>query len=82
MRNFFFTSYGVGADWLIFAAMMVMIGLSVGVFVIWYTIFRHKGKKRRKRHHRHHHSQPKPISASGGLPPRREEPHDLPPPAQ
>jgi hypothetical protein len=61
--------------------MLVLICLAVGVFVIWFTIFRHKGKKRRKRHHHHHRNQPKPLSAVGGLPPRRDEPHDRPPPA-
>jgi hypothetical protein len=81
MREFFITSYGVTGDWLIFLAMLALICLFVGVFVVWYTIFRHKGKKRRKRHHHHRHNQPKPLSAGGSLPPRRDEPHDLPPPA-
>ena len=82
MREFFITSSGVASDWLVFLAMLTLICLAVGAFVVWYTIFRHKGKKRRKRRHHHHRNQPKPISSSGGLPPRRDPPHDLPPPGQ
>jgi hypothetical protein len=82
MREFFI-SYGVSADWLIFLVMLMLICFAVGVFVIWFTVFRHKGKKRRKRHHHHHHRDGRgiPLSAKGGLPPRREEPRDVPPPA-
>jgi hypothetical protein len=81
MRRFFLYSYGVSADWLIFLAMLVLICFAVGVFVVWFTVFRHKGKKRHKRRHRHRDGRGIPLSAKGGLPPRREEPRDVPPPA-
>ena len=80
MRHFFLTSYGASADWLIFLAFLLLIGLALTIFVVWLTVFRNKGKKRRKRRHRHHHNQGRPLSAKGGLPPRREEPRDVPPP--
>ena len=82
MRHFFIYSYGVSADWLIFLVMLMLICFAVGVFVVWFTVFRHKGKKRRKRRHHHHRDgRGIPLSAKGGLPPRREEPRDVPPPA-
>jgi ABC-type nickel/cobalt efflux system permease component RcnA len=82
MREFFITANSDSADWLIFLGMLLLICLAIGIFVIWFTIFRNKGKKRRKRHHhRHHDHQGSPLSARGGLPPRREPPGKSPPSA-
>ena len=85
IREFFITANGVQADWLIFLAILFLVCLAVGVFVIWVTIFRKNGKKRRKRRHRHHHHRnpASPLSEVSGLPPRREPPPptDSPPPA-
>jgi ABC-type nickel/cobalt efflux system permease component RcnA len=84
IREFFITANGVQADWLIFLGILLLVCIAVGLFVVWATVFRNRGKKRRKRRHRHHHDRKQPgspLSAGGGLPPRREPPPDSPPPA-
>lgn len=82
MRELFLAANSDSADWLIFLGMLLLICLGIGIFVVWFTIFRNKGKKRRKRHHhRHRHHPGSPLSARGGLPPRREPPDKSPPSA-
>jgi hypothetical protein len=66
-------SNGKAADWVIFAVMVIAIGLAIGIVAIWLTVYRPKSKKRkhksgRKRHHRQHNPT---LAEKGGLPPVR-----------
>jgi hypothetical protein len=81
MREFFISSTGAEMDWLIFIGMLLLICLFVGIFVVWFTVFRKSGKKRRKRRHHHRRHSSPTLAELGGLPPRREENDtDSPPP--
>ena len=74
-------SNGRKADWVMFAAMVLAIGLAVGIVAVWYSVYRPKKKKvkrkqhRRKRHHRQHNPT---LAETGGLPPMRD-PNQPPP---
>ncbi len=71
-----FQTSGVAADWMIFVAILLAIGIGIACFVIWLFMFR-KTKKRRKRRDGHHHRKINPtLAQTGGLPPPRspEEP--------
>ena len=72
-------SNGRKADWVIFAAMVLAIGLAVGIVTIWYVVYRPKKKKvKRSKHRRRHHRQHNPtLAETGGLPPVRDP--DQPP---
>ena len=62
---------GVAADWMIFVAILLAVGIGIACFVIWLFMFR-KTKKRRKRRDRHHHRKHNPtLAQTGGLPPPR-----------
>jgi len=69
------------ADWLIFAVMVLAIGIAVGIVFIWAVLFRpktikrHRHKHRRKRHKRQRNPT---LAQSGGLPPMRD-PNQPPP---
>ena len=76
MNNIFsLPSHGKSADWLMFAVMVLAVGLAVGVVLIWMFVYRPKNKKRkhkqqrRKRHHRQHNPT---LAEKGGLPPVRD----------
>jgi hypothetical protein len=72
MRKFFISYTGASIDWLVFIGILMLACFVVGVFVVWFTVFRIPGKRRRKR--RHHHRRKGPTLAElGGLPPRRDE---------
>jgi heme/copper-type cytochrome/quinol oxidase subunit 2 len=64
---------GKSADWLIFVAMLLAIGLPIAGFVIWLTVYRNKTKKaRRKRRQRHSRQHNPTLAETGGLPPKRD----------
>ena len=70
---------GKTADWLIFAAMLLAIGLGIAGVVIWIVVFRGKSKKKRRKRRQRHQRQHNPtLAETGGLPPRRDP--NLPPP--
>jgi hypothetical protein len=67
------------ADWLIFGAMLLAIGLPVAAIVGWWVLFRNKPKKpRRKRRQRHSRQHNPTLAETGGLPPKRD-PNQPPP---
>ncbi|MGC9940779.1 MAG: hypothetical protein ABSE48_03035 [Verrucomicrobiota bacterium] len=72
MRKFFLSSTAASVDWLVFLAILLAVCLVIGVFVVWFTVFRKQGKRRRKRRH-HHRRQGLTLAELGGLPPRRDE---------
>lgn len=72
-------SAGQKADWVIFAAMVLAIGIAVSIVAIWAVIYRPKKKKAKRKHRKRHHRQHNPTRAeSGGLPPLRD-PNQPPP---
>ncbi len=64
---------GQKGEWLVFLTMVLAVGLTVGVVLIWLKVYRPKKKKvkhhRRKRHHRQHNPT---LAETGGLPPVRD----------
>ena len=76
MNNIFsLPSNGKSADWLMFAIMVLAVGLAVGVVLIWMFVFRPKNKKRKhrqQRRKRHHHQHNPTLAEKGGLPPVRD----------
>jgi NADH:ubiquinone oxidoreductase subunit 5 (subunit L)/multisubunit Na+/H+ antiporter MnhA subunit len=72
MRRFFLSSTGAATDWLVFIAILTLVCFFIGIFVVWFTVFRKPGKRRRKRRRHHHHVSPT-LAELGGLPPRRDE---------
>jgi NADH:ubiquinone oxidoreductase subunit 5 (subunit L)/multisubunit Na+/H+ antiporter MnhA subunit len=79
MREFFNSSSEASIDWLVFIAILLAVCFAIGIFIIWFTVFRKKGKKRRK--HRHHRHRKNPtLAETGGLPPKRhpqQPPNDV-----
>lgn len=59
------------ADWLIFIAILLAIGIGIACFIIWIFLFRKSGKKRRRREHRRHRRVNPTLAQTGGLPPMR-----------
>ena len=79
MNPFALPTTGKTADWLIFAAMLLAIGLGIAGVVIWIVVFRGKSKKKRRKRRQRHQRQHNPtLAETGGLPPRRDP--NLPPP--
>lgn len=72
MNTFDLPANSASGEWLIFAAMLLAIGIGVACFVIWAFVFRKSGKKKRKRRGRHHHHTNPTLAQAGGLPPRRD----------
>jgi hypothetical protein len=73
MNPFEMPTTGKSADWLIFGVMLLAIGLPVGAFVIWWTVFRKNSQRqRRKRRQRHRRQRNPTLAETGGLPPRRD----------
>jgi hypothetical protein len=66
------------ADWLIFVAILLIVGIGIASLIVWLLIFRKTGKKRRKRRHRHDRKHNPTLAETGGLPPRRD-PNQPPP---
>ena len=73
-------SNGKSADWLMFAIMVLAVGIAVSLALIWMVVYRPKGKKRRHKHRRKRHNrQHNPtLAEKGGLPPMRA-PNQPPP---
>ena len=72
MRQFFISASDASTNWLVFLAILLVICFFIGVVVVWFALFRKKGKKHRKRRrHRHRHKNPT-LAETGGLPPIRE----------
>ena len=81
MNNIFsLPSNGKSADWLMFAVMVLAIGLAIGLVAIWAVVYRPKGKKRKRKQHRkrHSHQHNPTLAEKGGLPPMRN-PNQPPP---
>ena len=73
MNPFEMPTNSASADWLIFVAILLTIGIGIACFVIWLFMFRKSGKKRRKHQHRRRHRKLNPtLAETGGLPPMRE----------
>ena len=72
MESLELSSKGVAADWMIFVAILLAVGIGIAGFVVWLFVLRKSGKKRHKHHKRHHHRKLNPtLAESGGLPPPR-----------
>jgi cbb3-type cytochrome oxidase subunit 3 len=79
MNNpFALPSPGKSADWLIFAVMILTIGIAIAIVVVWMTVYRPKNKKKRRKQRRHHRQHNPTLAQTGGLPPMRDP--DEPPP--
>jgi hypothetical protein len=59
------------ADWMIFAAILLAVGIGIACFILWLFLFRKASKKKRKRRHRHHRQVNPTLAQTGGLPPLR-----------
>ena len=63
---------GVAADWMIFVAILVTVGIAIACFIIWLFMFRKTKKRRKRKDGRHHHRKLNPtLAQTGGLPPQR-----------
>jgi multisubunit Na+/H+ antiporter MnhC subunit len=71
MSPFDLPTNSTSADWLIFAVMLLAIGIGVACFVIWLFVIRKSGKKKRKHRSRHHRRTNPTLDRTGGLPPKR-----------
>ncbi len=77
MNPFDLPSNSASADWLVFVAILLAVGIGIACFIIWLFMFRKTKKKRRRRDHRHHRKHNPTLAETGGLPPLREP--DQPP---
>ena len=70
---------GKSADWVLFAVMVLAIGLAIGLVAVWAVVYRPKSKKRKRKQRKRHHRQHNPtLAEKGGLPPLRA-PNEPPP---
>ncbi len=60
------------ADWLIFVAILLCVGVGIACFCLWFFMFRSSGKKKRKKRQRHHRQHNPTLAKTGGLPPVRD----------
>ncbi len=61
------------SDWLIFAAMLLAIGIGIACYIIWLMLIRTaNGKKKEKKKLRHHRPRNITRAEAGGLPPVRD----------
>lgn len=77
MDSFDMTSASETSSWLLFLAILLVVGIAVFCFVIWLMVIRrsggkisHKHHKRRKRRHRRQNNPT--LAQTGGLPPVRD----------
>ena len=78
MNPFKLPSSSAAADWLMFGAILLAVGLGIAGFVVWFFVLRKTAKRRRKHRHGRHHRKLNPtLAQTGGLPPLREP--DQPP---
>ena len=67
------TSNSASAQWLIFLAILLAIGLGITCFLVWLYVIRKYGKRKRKHRRRSKHNQINPtLAQTGGLPPPRK----------
>ena len=71
MSSFDMQSSGVAADWMIFVAILVTVGIAIACFIIWLFMFRKTKKRRKRREGRHHRKLNPTLAETGGLPPPR-----------
>lgn len=73
MNTFDMSTSSDAAQWLIFVAILLAVGIGIACFVIWLFVLRGTGKKHHKRRkRRRHHRQTNPtLAETGGLPPPR-----------
>jgi hypothetical protein len=71
MNPFEMPTNSASADWLIFIAILLTIGIGIACFVIWLFMFRKSGKKRKHREKRRHRRVNPTLAQTGGLPPMR-----------
>ena len=71
MNPFELPSNSASADWLIFIAILLAVGIGIACFVIWLFLIRKTGKKRHKHHKRHKRKLNPTLAETGGLPPMR-----------
>lgn len=75
MNLFSLTGSNPTAQWLVFVAILLVIGLGITFFFFWLFGLRKYGKKggrKRKRKHRYHGRANPTLAESGGLPPPRK----------
>jgi hypothetical protein len=74
MNPFELPTNSASADWLIFVAILLAIGIGIACFIIWLFLFRKSGKKKHKhgKRRRHHRKLNPTLAETGGLPPARE----------
>lgn len=83
MRQFFLTTEASSFDWLVFLGFLLLTCLVLAGVVVWFKALRSPARKprrkRRSRHHRDGTPASRPLSISGGLPPRRDDASPPPP---
>jgi hypothetical protein len=71
MNPFEMPSNSAAADWMIFVAILLAVGIGIACFILWLFMFRKSTKKKRKRRDRHHRQVNPTLAQTGGLPPLR-----------
>lgn len=71
MNPFTMPTNSATADWLIFIAILLAVGIGIACFIIWIFMFRKSGKKRKSRRNRRHRRVNPTLAQTGGLPPLR-----------
>ncbi len=78
MNPLYLPDNGQSADWLLYLAALLGIGLIIGIVTIWMYVVRPKKKKRKHHHRKRHQRQHNPtLAETKGLPPMRDP--DQPP---
>lgn len=77
MNPFEMPTNSASADWLIFIAILLAVGIGIACFIIWLFVMRKTGKKRKRREKRRHRQVNPTLAETGGLPPVRD--HGQPP---
>ncbi len=67
------TGNSVAADWMIFVAILLAVGIGIACFIIWYFTLNRSEKRRhsRRRRRREHRKLNPTLAQTGGLPPPR-----------
>jgi hypothetical protein len=59
------------ADWLIFLAILLAVGIGITCFIVWFVLLRKSGGQRKRRRQRKHRHVNPTLAQTGGLPPVR-----------
>ena len=70
--NIFMPSNSATADWLMFLAILLSVGIGITGFLIWFNVGRKSGKKKKSRRQRKHRHVNPTLAQTGGLPPMRD----------